>query len=70
MTVLIVTHDTGFVSNITERVFCINKEIVEHPIDSSFSDIISSSYGVATKIVRHDTIIPPHEQKGSGIHYD
>ncbi len=70
MTVLIVTHDTGFVSSITDRVFCINKQIVEHPIDSNFSDIISSSYSVATKIVRHGIIIPPHEQKGSGINYD
>ena len=59
MTILIVTHDTGFVSSITDRVFCINKEIVEHPIDSNFSEIIASSYGIPTKIVRHDTVIKP-----------
>ncbi len=63
MTILIVTHDTGFVSSITDRVFCVNKKIVEHPIDSNFSEIISSSYSTSTKIVRHDTIIVPEKEK-------
>lgn len=57
MTILIVTHDTGFVSDITDRVFCINKHMVEHPIDSHLNDIIASSYGAPTKIVRHDKVI-------------
>lgn len=55
MTILIVTHDTGFVSEITDRVFCINKSIVEHPLDSNFSKIVSSSYSNQSFIVRHDT---------------
>ncbi len=55
MTILIVTHDTGFVSNITDRVFCINKTLAEHPIDDRFSKIVSSSYGNQSFIVRHDT---------------
>lgn len=70
MTILIVTHDTGFVSTITDRVFCINKKIVEHPIDSNFSEIISSSYSMPTKIVRHDTVILPLKEKGSGNNSD
>ena len=57
MTILIVTHDTGFVSSITDRVFCINKHMVEHPIDSHLDEIISSSYGAPTKVVRHDKVI-------------
>ncbi|MCG8572422.1 MAG: metal ABC transporter ATP-binding protein [Spirochaetes bacterium] len=57
MTILIVTHDTGFVSEITDRVFCINKYMVEHPIDSNLDEIISASYGIKTKVVRHDQVI-------------
>ncbi|MBN1500486.1 MAG: metal ABC transporter ATP-binding protein [Spirochaetes bacterium] len=57
MTILIVTHDTGFVSSITDRVFCINKHMVEHPIDLNLDEIISSSYGASTKVVRHDRVI-------------
>jgi zinc transport system ATP-binding protein len=53
----LVTHDTGFVTNITDRVLCVNKTIVEHPIDEKFSEIIASSYGGQSKIVRHDTTL-------------
>jgi zinc transport system ATP-binding protein len=56
-TIILVTHDTGFVTNITDRVLCINKTIVEHPVDEIFSEIIASSYGGQSKIVRHDTTL-------------
>jgi zinc transport system ATP-binding protein len=57
LTIILVTHDTGFVTNITDRVLCVNKTIVEHPIDEKFSEIIASSYGVHSRIVRHDTAL-------------
>ncbi|MDA3901508.1 MAG: ABC transporter ATP-binding protein [Spirochaetes bacterium] len=66
LTVLIVTHDTGFVSGITDRVFCVNRQLVEHPIDSSFSQIVSSSYGLPTKMVRHDQVISHVNKEHSG----
>jgi zinc transport system ATP-binding protein len=53
-TIVLVTHDTGFVANITDRAFCLNKTLVEHPIDKNFSDIVASSYGSESSIVRHD----------------
>ncbi len=54
LTILVVTHDTGFVSNITNRVFCVNRTVVEHPMDNRIDDIIASSYGNNSMIVRHD----------------
>jgi len=59
MTIFIVTHDTGFVSNITDRVFCIKRTMAEHPMDESFSKLVSSSYGNQSFIVRHDTSLNP-----------
>lgn len=54
MTIILVTHDTGFVTDITDRVFCINKTVVEHPLDADFSKIISAAYSKESVMVRHD----------------
>jgi zinc transport system ATP-binding protein len=54
LTIILVTHDTGFVANITDRVFCLNKTIVEHPIDVNFDNMISSAYSSHSALVRHD----------------
>mgnify|MGYP003564662481 FL=1 len=63
LTIILVTHDTGFVTNITDRVLCVNKTIMEHPIDEKFSEIIASSYGMHSRIVRHDTILSKTPEK-------
>lgn len=57
MTVLLVTHDTGFVNNITDRVLCVNRKLVEHPFDDNLNSIVSASYSRENKIVRHDISI-------------
>ncbi len=57
MTILIVTHDTGFVSNITDRVFCINRKVKEHSLTRSYSELNERSNQDNAFIVRHDTII-------------
>lgn len=54
MTILLVTHDTGFVGNFTDRVFCINRKVAEHPVDNNYSRVIASSYSHDSQIVRHD----------------
>ncbi len=55
MTILLVTHDMGFVANITDRALCVNSTIVEHPFDDNFSEIVSSAYGRQAMIVRHES---------------
>ncbi|HOP62768.1 MAG TPA: ABC transporter ATP-binding protein [Spirochaetota bacterium] len=57
MTIMLVTHDTGFVANITDRVLCINKKLVEHPADDNFCEMIASSYEDSPLIVRHEKLI-------------
>lgn len=64
MTIVLVTHDTGFVANITDRVLCINKKLVEHPIDSKFSKIVASAYSGQSALVRHQTLLS-HEHGDS-----
>ena len=53
-TIVVVTHDTGFVDMITDRVLCIHQTICEHV---SVDDGVSQKYGYAAGYVhiRHDT---------------
>ncbi len=53
-TILLVTHDVGFVSTITNRVFCVNQIVHEHPVDKLDSSLISAAYGNQLQLVRHD----------------
>lgn len=53
-TIILVTHDLGFVNEMTTRVFCVNRSVKEHPVDSLDDGLIASSYGRQVKVVRHD----------------
>jgi zinc transport system ATP-binding protein len=53
-TILLVTHDVGFVSTITNRVFCVNQIVHEHPVDKLDPSLISAAYGNQLQLVRHD----------------
>lgn len=54
MTIVIVSHDIGFVSRSVKRVFCVNRQVVEHPVEQFSQEGISRLYGGDMKLVRHD----------------
>jgi zinc transport system ATP-binding protein len=53
-TVFFVTHDTGYVSEFTDRVFCVNTKLEEHPAEEAAHSLVYSSYGYPVRSVRHD----------------
>ena len=53
-TVMLVTHDTGYVSGLTDRIFCVNRGLEEHPAEEAASGLVHASYGHSVKTVRHD----------------
>ncbi len=53
-TLILVTHDTAFVNELTNRVLCVSRNVVEHPIESLDDTLIAAAYGRQTKVVRHD----------------
>ena len=53
-TILLVTHDVGFVDDITNRVFCVNNRVHEHPAHKLDASLISAAYGNQMRMVRHD----------------
>jgi zinc transport system ATP-binding protein len=54
ITVITVTHDLGFVSQLVDRVICVNRLLKIHPTSEITGEIIQDIYGGALKMVRHD----------------
>lgn len=56
MTILMVTHDLGFVSPIAKNCICVNKRVVIHPTSEINGKVIQELYGRDIRMVRHDQI--------------
>ena len=54
ISVLIVSHDIGFVTPLATSVLCVNKKAVLHPTSEVSGEIISRLYGRDMVMVRHD----------------
>ncbi len=66
MTILLVSHDLGFVSHFVKSVICVNHEVVIHPTSRINGTIIKEIYGGDFDLIRHD-----HRCGPSGhSHYD
>ena len=56
MTIVLVTHDLGFVSRYVKNVACVNRRVVEHPTCDISGEMINEIYGTDVHIIRHDSI--------------
>jgi zinc transport system ATP-binding protein len=54
VTVLTVSHDLGFVSQVVSRVFCVNRQVRVHPTSELTGELIREMYGGDIRMVRHD----------------
>jgi len=54
MTVLLITHDLGFVPELVNKVVCVNREVHIHPTSGITKEYIQDLYNENMKIVRHD----------------
>ena len=57
MTILMVSHDLGFVSGLVEHVICVNRRVVVHPTSEMTGAIISDIYGAEVRMVRHNELL-------------
>jgi zinc transport system ATP-binding protein len=53
-TVVLVSHDVGFVSSLVRRVVCVNRTVAMHPTREISGDLISQLYQTHVHLVRHD----------------
>jgi zinc transport system ATP-binding protein len=65
MTILMVSHDIGFVSQVVERVICVNRRVVIHPTSEINGTLIKDIYGGDYCMIRHD-----HRCSEEGHFYD
>jgi zinc transport system ATP-binding protein len=56
MTIVLVTHDLGFVSRYVKNVACVNRRVVSHPTCNISGEMINEIYGSDVHIIRHDAI--------------
>lgn len=53
LTVILVSHDLGFVSNYVDTVVCVNRTVQKHPTNKLTGAIIRELYGSHVELVHH-----------------
>ncbi len=53
ITILMVSHDLGFVSTYVNRVACLNQKLVLHSIDEITSEVLSGLYQSPVEMIEH-----------------
>jgi zinc transport system ATP-binding protein len=54
ITVVVVSHDLGFVSQYVQSVVCVNHRVMVHPTTAVTGEVISALYGADVCMVRHN----------------
>ena len=54
LTIVLVSHDLGFVSKFVQTVVCVKRKVLVHPATEITGEAINEIYGSPMKIVRHD----------------
>jgi len=53
ITIVVVSHDLGFVSQYVESVICVNRRVMVHPTAAVTGEVISALYGADVRMVNH-----------------
>jgi zinc transport system ATP-binding protein len=54
LTIVMVSHDLGFVSMVVKSVICVKRKVLMHPTSEISGEIINEMYGSPMKLVRHN----------------
>ncbi len=54
LTIVLVSHDLGFVSSLVNNVICVNRRVAVHPTSAITGEVISELYGGDMRLVQHD----------------
>ena len=54
MTIIVVSHDIGFISGYVDRVACLNQTLVVHTTEEIGGKTIEELYGTDVRIIQHD----------------
>jgi len=65
MTIIMITHDLGFVSQCVDKLVCVNTEVRLHETQDVTAEMIRDLYGAPVKIVDHSSVIEMPDMGGS-----
>jgi len=68
LTVVVVSHDLGFVSQFVKRVVCVKRRVVVHPTSEITGEMIRGIYGGDVRMVRHDHRCAEAGHEGGAAH--
>jgi zinc transport system ATP-binding protein len=54
LTIVLVSHDVGFVSEFVRKVVCVRRHVSVHPTEELTGDVLRDLYGQELRVVRHD----------------
>ncbi len=67
MTIVLVSHDIGFVTEQVGKVVCVNRAVAVHPTASLTGDVMRDLYGQDIRLVRHDhKCVDQHDRPEAG----
>ena len=67
MTIVLVSHDIGFVTERVGKVICVQQKVQVHPTAELTGDVMRDLYGQDIRLVRHDHAcvgLPPRDPGG------
>jgi zinc transport system ATP-binding protein len=64
LTVILVSHDLGFVARYVRTVVCVKRRVVVHPTSEITGEMINEIYGGEVRMVRHDHAAPDRVATG------
>lgn len=65
MTVVLVTHDVGGISNLVRSVACLNRRLVSHPSGQITTEMMEQTYGCPVDLLAHGVphrVLAEHEE--------
>jgi phospholipid/cholesterol/gamma-HCH transport system ATP-binding protein len=54
LTIVMVSHDLGFVAGVVKSVICVGQKVVVHPTSAITGQVIADLYGADMRMIRHD----------------
>ncbi len=61
LTIVVVSHDVGFISGYVSKVACLNRSLVCHETGAVDAEAIAAMYGEGTRMIHHHSHVDPHE---------
>jgi len=65
LTILMASHDVGFVTKFVKQCLCVNRNVILHPTAKLDGGIIAELYGSEMAVVRHDHQLPGSDRDGA-----